>query len=286
MKSKYKIITVDGRDYVSASDAKKILGVSSTKELRSLGCATVTIGSGKPLWSLNWIASRATHQLATDSLHPDVEWIKAYESNWVASDSKPRKKLIATRATSDNTLTTSARLKELVKLMPPPDQVPNKNVNWHAVEKLIGAEYPKSFKDFVDVYGALQWFDWLQPLAPFENKPPEHFYEFLNGVFNENFGGEVVDANDELLFAPKFGTPGGWLPFMTGSDGDAYAWLTEGSPNNWNVICVLNRRVNVLPPISIVEMFVGWLNGEPPMQTIWGSVDEFRKHSPKRVPPT
>jgi hypothetical protein len=33
-KNKYAIETVDGLDYVSTNDAKKILGVSSAKELR------------------------------------------------------------------------------------------------------------------------------------------------------------------------------------------------------------------------------------------------------------
>ena len=283
MKNKYAIQTVDGLDYVSTNDAKKILGVASVKELRVLGSMTITIENGKPLWSVKWIINRAKHRRPTDSFHPDMEWIYAYEEHREVSDSRPRKKLAVPRSPGDNSLTTSARLKELRKLMPPPDEVPGRDIKWDAVETAVGVEYPKSYKDFIDVYGALQWFDWLQPLVPFEDMSATQFAEFLEGVFKDNFGEDVVDTNGELVLAPKFGISGGWLPFMTGSDGDAYAWITDGPSEEWNVIRALNRRVMVVPPISITEMFVRWLKNEPPMQELWGSVDEFRKHSPNRI---
>ena len=275
---------MDGRDYVSIKDAKKILGVASAKDLRSLGCATITIGPGKPLWNLNWIIGRAKNALTIDSFHPDLQWIQAYEKDRLTLDTRPKEKLIATPLTSDRALTSSARLNELVKLMPPPDNVPCKDIDWPAVENAVGLDYPASFKAFIEVYGALQWFDWLQPLVPFESTSPEQFREYLSGVFQESFGGDTVNTNGELVFTPKFGTPGCWLPFMTGSDGDTYAWLTNEQPaETWSVIYVLNRRVTLLPPTSIGQMIVGWLNGESLMQQIWGSVEEFRRRSPERL---
>jgi hypothetical protein len=65
--------------------------------------------------------------LATDSFHPDIEWIEAYVKSRAASDTRPRKKLTPPPV-PDRNLSTSTRLNELVKLMPPPDKVPSKDL--------------------------------------------------------------------------------------------------------------------------------------------------------------
>lgn len=283
MTNKYAIHHVDGRDYVSANDAKKILGVPSIKELRSLGCATIAIGNDKPLWSVDWIVNRAKYRRVTDSFSPDTEWLTTYEMSRDASDLQKGKVLEGTHSEYEERLATSTTLEELTKLMPPPENVPGKVAEWGAIEAAIGVTYPKSFKDFIEIYGALQWFDWLQPLVPFDEMSAEQFSKFLATVLEDNFSGDTVDSNGEPLIVSQFGTAGGWLPFMMGSDGDTYAWLTYGPAENWNVICVVNRQARVLPPISIVEMILGWLKNEPQMEELWGSVDEFRKHSPQRI---
>ena len=86
-----------------------------------------------------------------------------------------------------------------------------------------------------------------------------------------------------LVETPRFGEPGGLLPFMMGDTGDVYAWLTVGPSSQWNVICVIDQSVQVLPPMSITEMFVSWLLNEPIMNKIWGTADKFRKESPDRL---
>ncbi|WP_020471393.1 SMI1/KNR4 family protein [Zavarzinella formosa] len=284
MSEKYKISTIDGRDYVSINDAKKLLGLSSAKELRSLGSATISIGKAKPLWSLSWLIEQARSRSILPEMQPDLEWIESYEQKISDSEAnKNTKAVISNRSTSTRGSATSARLKELLRMMPPPEEIPCRNIDWGSVEEVIGIQYPQSFKDFIAAYGALQWFDWLQPLVPFENKSPKQFREFLSHVFDESFRSQVKDKNGDIIATPKFGTPGGFLPFMTGSDGETYAWITDGPPEDWNVICVLNRKATVLPAISIVEMLVSWLKGEPAMESIWGSVDEFRKHSASRL---
>jgi hypothetical protein len=144
-------------------------------------------------------------------------------------------------------------------------------------------EYPQSFKDFIAVYGGLQWFDWLRPLVPLEGQNVKQFLKSLNGIFDEHFGEDTFDENGHLLVTPRFGADGGWLPFLTGSDGDLYVWIAEGPPEKWRVVCALDRTVTVLTPVSITEMLVSWLIGEPLMENIWGKVSEFRTHSLERL---
>ena len=284
MGDKYKITTIDGRDYVSVHDAKRILGVSSAKELRSLGRATVQIGNHKPLWSLAWVISQAKAVRSRNAFQPDFDWIAEYQEGVARFRAgQARKTLTLNRSTRKAGGTTAARLKQLVEIMPPPDEMPSKVVDWAAVEGVVGVEYPESFKQFIAVYGGLRWFDFLQPLVPVEGQSPEQFIAFLGRIFDENFGEDTKDEDGDIIATPRFGTPGGFLPFMVGDDGDGYAWLTEGSPECWGMICVRDRQVILLPPISIAEMLVGWLTGDPFMDRVWGSIDEFRSHSPDRV---
>lgn len=286
MSKAVKIEIVDGRDYVSTNDAKRILGAASAADLRALGTSTITIGKRKTLWSLDWIINRAGRLQDSSKYKPDMKWIQEYESqrSMKSDKSTEAKKLDAQPGTHDSNTSTPSRLEDLKRLMPPPDQVPCNDVDWDAVEAAVGLPYPESFKEFVAVYGGLEWFDWLQPLIPCgDTVSPNQFRNRLDQLFRDYLGREILDDKRNKLPVPKFGSSGGWLPFMLGSDGDLYAWITDGPPAHWKVVSVVNRKARLLLPISITEMLVGWLRGEPTMEPVWGNVNEFRKHSPERL---
>lgn len=283
MISKYKVIKSSDRDLVSLEDAKKILGVASVKDLRRLGECTVTVDD-KPLWDLSWVIGKTKYKLL-DAFHPDFEWIREYESEKSRTKKKKKKKAIKpVRAIAGKDLSSSKRLKELVKRMPPPAKVPNKIVEWKAIEKAVGVKFPKSYKDFIAVYGTLEWFGKMRPLAPFGNQTPDEFRTLLDKVFDDAFDGDTENLKGEVVATPHFGTEGGLLPFMTGTmEGEVYSWLTIGSQESWCVVVAIERQVTVLPPISIVEMIMTWLLNEGVMDKVWGTIDEFRAHSPDRV---
>jgi hypothetical protein len=285
MKNLVNVEVVDGKDYVSLADAKRIMGVKSVGDLKSLGSATITVGTRKTLWSLGWIISQAKGLRHSEKYNSDMDWIKEYETR--TRDAAAMEERVAAPHVAPDSSTSdgdySVYLNELRKLLPPPDDVPCNDVDWDAIERVMRESYPESFKSFVAVYGALQWFDWLRPLVPYDNMSPEDFRKYLDNVFRDNLEGDIRDAKGKPLSVPKFGSPGGWLPFMIGSDGEVYVWNTIGTPDQWGVICVDNCHATVLPPLSLPEMLAGWLQGKPAMDQLWGSVDEFRRHSPKRL---
>jgi hypothetical protein len=285
MPTKYTIETVNGNDYVSLADAKKILGASSAADLKSLGSSTISVGQGATLWSVGWLVEKAKHLKTSDKFNPDTAWIERYVEARSArrrAGQKATSRPLAVTAVED----AGARrytIAELRRLMPPPKSIPDNNPDWSEIEQALGVTYPSSFKEFIHTYGTLQWFDWLQPLAPFDDMTPQRFREYLINVFEESLDDEVVDATRAPVAVPEFGAPGGWLPFMTGSDGDTYFWVTAGSPESWIVVSVVNRQAIAIPTNSVIDMLAGWLSGDRTTEPIWGTVEEFRRHSAKRL---
>ncbi|MFB4392841.1 MULTISPECIES: hypothetical protein [unclassified Pseudomonas] len=66
-------------------------------------------------------------------------------------------------------LKTSHMIKELIKILPPPSQRDASGIVWGEAEKETGAQFPKDFKAFVEVYGGglIDGFVWV--LNPFSN---------------------------------------------------------------------------------------------------------------------
>lgn len=269
MDAKYNIIEVNGLRYVSLPDAKRILGVSTTAELTQYGASTIAIDDQEPLWSLEWLVDLASDPRAKNTA-PDREWIDQYKNMY----RKTKRGALALKPIGGVQL---CRIQDLVKLLPPPSEVPCCDVDWTALEHAVGVAYPGAFKRFVRTYGALQWFDWLQPLVPFEDMNVDQFSAYIKQIQTDYFDDCRVD--DRTIDSGELGSKGSLLPFMVGSDGDAYAWLVCNDAETWNVVYANHRSGVLLGPISISQMLAGWLLGEPEMECVWGSIEKFREHS-------
>ena len=287
-KSKYEVEIIDGRGYVTLAIAKKIMGVTSVKALQSHGGGTLQIDDGKPLWDVDGLVSIARNQRANCAkLSPDIEWLEQYDADWLARDERPRYELEPKKlaiAPANNSLVSSARLDRLMELAPPPKEAQREVVDWGTHEKELGVIYPASFKEFISVYSDFVWFESVGPVVPMSNESPEDFRTRVDGIYKRDFERNTEHSEVGVLIAPHFDEPKGWLPFMCGCDGDAYAWVMDGPPENWHIIkTYMGCYATILPPISITEMFVGWLLGEPLMEEVWGSIDEYRAHSPEAL---
>lgn len=182
---------------------------------------------------------------------------------------------------------TDPALLELQKLIPPLQPVEEGEVNWQQLEESMGLQFPSSFKDFISVYGSSIWFDTYSlffTLAHSSEEIEEYqttLQEKLDDIRFDMFDGET---REELEYGISPTGPG-LLPFMIDYNGCTYLWLMSGDdPDQWPVLSWEMGPTYQIGPLSLAEMFLGWLKREEPMLSIWGnsSESEFAKQPLKR----
>ena len=168
-------------------------------------------------------------------------------------------------------------LQELVERFPPPKKPRSTPVNWERVENHLGMSYPVSFKEFIDVYGGSVWFDNVSPIISQckNEKQAAEFVEIIKGKI-EQVNGDTYDENFNEIDVQFYPTSNGLFPFLIDYSGNMYLWARESDdPEEWPIILSHAGWMKTLGVMSIPEMILSWLKGEPSMKKVWGNVEEM-----------
>lgn len=123
-------------------------------------------------------------------------------------------------------------IKELIKILPPPSQRDASGVVWGEAEKEIGVQFPKDFKEFVEVYGGglVDGFVWvLNPFSSNSNISFEKSKYFIEayGVMRQEFPLDYV--------RPTYPEEYSFLPWAVTDNGETFVWVVEGAADSWKV---------------------------------------------------
>ena len=102
---------------------------------------------------------------------------------------------------------------------------------WEPIEAELGTALPQDYKDFVRLYGAGYFMEFLGVSVP-RSKNPNTRFESEVGLICGTF----ADWDDEELPYPMWPDPGGLIPFGGTDNGDYLFWLPQGAPDDWGVV--------------------------------------------------
>lgn len=168
-------------------------------------------------------------------------------------------------------------LKRLIKKMPPPEKVPNKDVDWSLLENGLGLKYPDAFKEFVGVYGSSVWCDHFSPFYDLgeSEKGVKAFVKAVKGKLKP-LSGNMFDEKHKAVVLPLFPDGAGLFPFMIDYSSSLYSWNTENKdPNKWPIVCWLTGQIVILEEMSISKLLLEWLEAKPALAKILGDASEL-----------
>lgn len=173
-------------------------------------------------------------------------------------------------------------LEALMKLMPPPDDPPNADVDFEIIERELEIAYPPDFKEFVAVYGRSQWCDYARPMYPrgHDLKTIEEFKGKMSRIFSEELADTIYDEDFEEIEFPKYPEEGGLFVFLIDSSGGWHFWLMEGAPEQWPIVCWRGGQTAVVRELNMTQMFLRWLERKEPAVKLWGNLDSI---PPERI---
>lgn len=126
-----------------------------------------------------------------------------------------------------------ARLKRLVAPPESPAEVGTLQ-QWQDLERSLGAELPRDYREFVFTYGTGLFAGFYRVHNPFASS---QWMALLTSVTR------VCDCNRESQkeFPERFPHPyfpekNGLLPWGNDENGNDYFWLTQGQPDEWQVV--------------------------------------------------
>ena len=139
----------------------------------------------------------------------------------------------------------------LAELAPPP-QSPlwaGRPQDWTAVEATLGTSLPDDYKEFITVYGAGAFYDFLGVATPFAPK-----YDL---VTKHGRSRTYFQAQDVF---PVFPDSGGLLCMGGDDNGDSLCWLTRGLPNEWPIVYSTEDFIEInIFKMTLVEFLAGWV---------------------------
>jgi hypothetical protein len=171
-------------------------------------------------------------------------------------------------------------LTKLMKLMPPIRNQRHTSVNWEMLEGQVGLTYPKTFKEFVSVYGSSVWFDKLAPLYSVAANPRaiKRFHKSVSTKL-ERLKGHTYDDDFNNAELPHYPEKGGLFPFMQDSDGPLYLWRTElKNPDEWPIYLWEMGPYFVLEKAAIADVMLHFLGKSPLLKAILGDTGEMEPH--------
>lgn len=128
-------------------------------------------------------------------------------------------------------------LKVVRDLLPPPEAPVGLDRSWEEVESEFGLSFPSDYKSFIDTYGT----GWVRGSGvDFAYLAVSNFRSRLPWI--ETGIGQAIhalklsrDAGHDSPY-PFFPEKGGLLPFAVTPNGDSLSWITNGSPDSWDVV--------------------------------------------------
>ena len=172
-------------------------------------------------------------------------------------------------------------LRELIELMPPTELLPFEKVDWEKLEERVGLRYPKSFKEYVSVYGGSSWCDWWHPFfnEAEDSKSLDEFMETMSYHITIMRDKDLCKSEEETAL-PLYPERGGLLPFLIDFDNISYCcWkTTNANPDKWPVAFVIGWDVVELRGITMAGMILEWLRRSTRMRKVWGDVKDVEEH--------
>lgn len=121
-------------------------------------------------------------------------------------------------------------LRDLIRLVPPPDHPIDTEGSWRAAELIIGSEFPPDFQELIAHYGSGAFF--------------QTFLKVYNPLTIDGLAG--MRMNERLyqqlrtelypLPLPVHPDKPGLLFWGSDENGGGYAWFTRGTPAKWPVV--------------------------------------------------
>jgi hypothetical protein len=173
-------------------------------------------------------------------------------------------------------------LQKLMGIIPPPPKPRSSDVDWERLEKSVGLPYPKSFKEFISIYGGSVWFDNVS-LFYRQAKSEEEIIEFPKLVAGklEYLRDNMYDENYQQIELPLYPQKGGLFPFVIDYGGGLGCWKTDDkNPDKWPIAYWTTGPVVFLEKMTIAKMLDDFLAAKAHMFPIWGDV---RKLDPLRI---
>ena len=155
-----------------------------------------------------------------------------------------------------------------IKSKLPPPEKPNENQgDWKAAENELGTALPADYKDFINTYGSGKILDFLIVLNPFSTRKNINLISRMlmqSAVFKE-----LEDEYDIKCPFPVYPERGGILPCALTDNGDVIFWITNGNPNEWNIIINESRGPDYESiNLNIVDFITYFISGEIKTKTI------------------
>ena len=129
---------------------------------------------------------------------------------------------------------------------------------WEPIEAGIGTALPQDYKDFVRVYGAGYFMEFLGVSVPRTRNTNTRF-ESQVSLICETF----ADWRPEELPHPMWPDPKGLIPFGGTDNGDYLFWLPHGRPGDWRVV-VWDRGLQQFEVLNcgLTDFLAGLATGE------------------------
>jgi hypothetical protein len=168
-------------------------------------------------------------------------------------------------------------LQRLMQRIPPPTNVPDRDVDWSRLEAAVNLTYPVSFKDFIGVYGRCVWFDHICPLFTTARSDADlkQFRQSVDAKLKP-VKANTRDKRFKKIDVSVYPSQGGLFPFMVDYSSSLYCWQTDQSnPNAWSIVCWFTGQLVVLENTTIPKMILDWLERNPVMVNLWGDYTEL-----------
>jgi len=130
---------------------------------------------------------------------------------------------------------------------------------WAPVEAEIGLVLPTDYKDYVKLYGAGRFLEFLGLYIPRAENPNMRLERMVRVVCE---GLTSLSPLEEPPY-PYWPTPGGLLPFGATDNGDELFWLTRGAAEDWKVV-IMDRAFGRFETFDcgVAEFLAGLIRGE------------------------
>lgn len=171
-----------------------------------------------------------------------------------------------------------AALKNLIEILPPPENPTGLDVDWAKFERVLGFQYPTTFKDFVAIYGAslfLNNYSHFYPAGCTVNDV-ETFFETVSSKFSllvdyDLYDNDLYDNDYKPLKVKMYPEMGGLFPFMCDYSSYEYFWQTGNTDSNkWPIVCWQTGVLTGLEFASLAELLLD-------------DIDHWKKEEPERL---
>ena len=161
--------------------------------------------------------------------------------------------------------------------IPPPGNPRHSNVDWKRLEQHVGLTYPRSFKDFINVYGGRVWFGNISPFFS-ECRTDDDAKQFVVSIERklQQIESNTYDEDFNEIQPSLYPERGGLLPFMIDYAGNMFLWRTDSrNSDEWPIAFWNMGPITILEDWTIAKMIWQWLQRDPVMIKVWGDINEY-----------